>query len=206
MNVLEKLDRENLALKLSKCEFFQNEVNWLGHKLLSEGISSKLTKTEAILKLSPPKSLKHLRSFMGNINNLAKFIPNEASFTEKIRPLLRDKNEKKKLRSLKIQVKKFEWGEEHSEISELIKTAVANITKIHYNDPKMATRVKCDASHSGLGAKLEQQTAEGDWVPIAFASRYLNIHEKKYSTNELELLAVVWSVDRFEYYLLGKNS
>ena len=79
---------------------------------------------------------------MGNINNLAKFIPNEASFTEKLRPLLRDKNEKKKLRSLKIQVKKFEWGEEHSEIFELIKTAVANITKIHYNDPKMATRVK----------------------------------------------------------------
>ena len=151
MNVLEKLDRENLALKLSKCEFFQNELNWLGHKLLSEGISPKITKTEAILKLSPPKSLKQFRSFMGSLNHLAKFIPNAASFTKKLRPLL-EENEKKKLRSVKIQVKKFEWGEEHSEIFELIKTAVANITKIHYNDIKMATRVKCDASHSGLGA------------------------------------------------------
>ena len=96
-------------------------------------------------------------------------------------------------------------GEEHSEIFESIKTAVANITKIHFYDPKMATRVVCDASHNGLGATLEQQNAEGDWVPIAFASRYLNIQEKKYSTNELELLAVVWSVGRFKHYLLGKE-
>ena len=58
MNVLEK---ENLALKLSKCEFFQQEVNWLGHKLSMEGISPKITKTEAILKLSPPTSLKQLK-------------------------------------------------------------------------------------------------------------------------------------------------
>ena len=87
----------------------------------------------------------------------------------------------------------------------MIKTAVANITKIHYYDPKRATRVKCDASHSGLGATLEQQRAEGDWVPIAFTSRYLNFQEKKYSTNELKLLAVLWSVDRFKHYLLAKK-
>ena len=102
MNVLEKLDRENLALKLSKCEFFQNEVNWLGHKLSSEGTSPKITKTEAILKLSPPKSLKQLRSLMGSINQLAKCIPNAASLTEKLRLLLREDNEKRKLKSVKI--------------------------------------------------------------------------------------------------------
>ena len=83
MNVLEKLDREHLALKLLKCEFFQNEVNWLRHKLSLDGLSPKITKTEAILKLSPPKSLKQLRSFMGSINHSAKFIPNAANLTEK---------------------------------------------------------------------------------------------------------------------------
>ena len=95
MNVLEKLEKENLALKLSKCEFFQQEVNWLGHKLSLEGISPKITKTEATLKLSPPTSLKQLRSFLGSINHRAKFIPNAATLTEKLRPLLRVENEKK---------------------------------------------------------------------------------------------------------------
>ena len=80
---------------------------------------------------------------------------------------------------MKVQVKKFEWKEEHSEKFESIKAAVANITKIHYYDPSLATRVKCDASHSGLGASLEQQNVEGEWIPIAFASRYLNTQEKK---------------------------
>ena len=178
-------------------------MNWLGHKLSLEGISPKITKTEAILKLSPPTSLKQLRSFLGSINHLAKFIPNAAILTEK-KKMRRKENEKKNSKR-ENSSKKFLWKEEHSEIFESIKAAVANITKIQYYDRKLLTRVKCDASHSGLGASLEQQNWEGEWIPIAFASRYLNTQEKKYTINELELLAVVWSVDRLKHYLLGKE-
>ena len=53
--------------------------------------------------------------------------------------------------------------------------------------------VKCDAIHSNLGAAMEQELPDGSWVPISFASRFLIIQEKKYSTNELELLAIVCS-------------
>ena len=67
--VLKKLDAENLALKLSKCEFFKQEVNWLGHHLSEVGVRPKITKTEAIVNLNPPKLLKQLRSFLGSINH-----------------------------------------------------------------------------------------------------------------------------------------
>ena len=93
---------------------------------------------------------------------------------------------------------------EHTVVFDAIKNALANISKVNYYDANRETRVKCDASHNGLGATLEQQTDEGSWVPISFASRYLNIQEKKYSSNELELLAVVLEVDRYKQNYLGK--
>ncbi len=40
-------------------------------------------------------------------------------------------------------------------------------------------------------------------MPIAYASRFLNAAEERYSTNELELLAVVWSIEPFRNYVLG---
>ena len=63
-------------------------------------------------------------------------------------------------------------------------------------------RVRWDASKKGLGACLEQKIGQ-IWKPIAFASRFLNNLESRYSTNELELLAVVWSLEHFKYYLYG---
>ena len=60
-----------------------------------------------------------------------------------------------------------------------------------------------DASHDGLGAVLEQYSASG-WHPISFASRYYNPAEKKYSTNKLELLAVVWATEHFRNHISGR--
>ena len=54
---------------------------------------------------------------------------------------------------------------------------------------------------SGIMAKAEQWRIK----PIAFASRYLNNLENKYSIGELELLAVLWGLERFRFYLNGKQ-
>ena len=79
--------------------------------------------------------------------------------------------------------------------------------KCHYF-PDRRTRLKYDASKSGLVACLEQKVIEEEarlldrgWVPIAFTSRQLNAQEVNYSTSELELLAVVWSMYHLKYYL-----
>ena len=95
-DVLIKLNKEKLSLKLSKCEFYKTQVNWLGHKLSENGVTPKITKIEAILKFEHPHSLKQLRSLLGSMNHLSKFIPNAATLTDKLRPLLREENEKKK--------------------------------------------------------------------------------------------------------------
>ena len=85
-----------------------------------------------------------------------------------------------------------------------IKNKITKITEHKHFDKEKPTRVKCDASHKGLGATLEQWNPNG-WFPIAYASRFLNTAEQKYSTNELELLAVVWATEHFRYYLYGSD-
>ena len=85
----------------------------------------------------------------------------------------------------------------------MIKEKIAETTENKHYNPELETRIKCDASRKGLGCALEQRTPNG-WHTVAFASRFLNFVEDRYSINELELLGVVWSVKRFKNYLYGK--
>ena len=61
----------------------------------------------------------------------------------------------------------------------------------HFNGSK-ENIVTTDACKTGLGVALWKKQGNGELKPIAYASRYLNDAEKKYSIGELELLAVVW--------------
>ena len=143
------------------------------------------------MALDAPKTLKKLRSFLGSVHYIGKFIPNLAQISHPLRPLLRKSS-------------KFNWTTEHENCFQEIKTRIANATANSHYNPQLETRVKCDASRSGLGAALEQLTVDG-WKPIAFASRFLNSCEERYSVNELELLGVVWSTEYFKNYLYGKQ-
>ena len=62
--------------------------------------------------------------------------------------------------------------------------------------------VTTDASKTGLGITIWQKQDNRELKPIAFGSRYLNDTER---IGELELLAVVWGLERFLFYLPGKK-
>ena len=55
-----------------------------------------------------------------------------------------------------------------------------------------------------MEASIEQKH-KNTWHTIAFVSRFLKDHEFRYSTNELEQLAVVWSLEHFKHYLYGTD-
>ena len=76
--ILEKLDGENLTISLDKWKFACKQVEWLGYTINSEGTTPLIRKTEAIEKLSPPKTFKQLKNFIGSIYHLTRYIPNLA--------------------------------------------------------------------------------------------------------------------------------
>ena len=100
MKCLKRLDDENLRRNLPKCHFGELEIDWLGYHISQSGILPLESKTAAILSLEAPKTLKKLRSFLGSVHYIGKFIPNLAQISHLLRPLLKKSS-------------KFIWTAEH---------------------------------------------------------------------------------------------
>ena len=129
---------------------------------------------------------------MGTLNHLRRFIPDLHTHTVHFRA------------SLKACIKQsFLWGDDQSKAFYDIIKLIAKIPSMYHFDSSKGSIVKCDASHNGLGACLEQEVDLRIWAPTAFASRFLNNAEVRYSTNKLELLAIVWAREHLRKYLLG---
>ena len=186
---LDKLEEEKLAINLEKCHFAKTKISWLGYEINKNGIKPIVSKTQAILNLQQPTTQKQLKSFLGSIHHLTKFIPNLAETCKDFLKFLQKET-------------KFVWQEQHEATFNKIEDNIRHLTENTHFNINRNTRVKTDASRGGLGAVLEQETCDG-WVTIAYASRFLNTAEEKYSINELELLGVVWALEHFTHYLLG---
>ena len=145
--ILAKLDRKNMALKLEKCQLAKNTCEWLGHRITKSWITPMVRKTDPIDKLTAPKTLSELKSFMGSIHSLHKYLPALAETSAPLRPLLSKKNE-------------FLWTTDCQTAFESLKKQVANIVELKHFDVHKDIRIVCDASHNGLGAVLEQLGAE----------------------------------------------
>ena len=143
-----KLDEDNLRNNLQKCYFAKTEIEWLGYKFTQTGVSPLENKTATILAIPSSSTLKRLRSFLGSVHNISKFIPNLAQLCHPFRPLLKKST-------------KFVWTEEHFKHFNIIKDKIAESTEnCHYN-PKLEIRVKCNSSLSKLGDALEQNIPDG---------------------------------------------
>ena len=155
------------------------------------GIRPLQDKLGAITKIEIPKNEKELKSFLGAIQYLAKYIENLSAQTDILRKLLKKQNE-------------WNWTQEHTEAFNNLKKLITQLPCLaHYNADK-ENILTTDASTKGLGATLWQKQKDGNLKPIGFASKFLSDTEKKYALNELELLAVVWGLENFRLYIYGK--
>ena len=80
---------EGIKLNFEKCKFAQLSVNYLGHILCLNEIRPLHSNVDSILKLTPPKTIKELRRFLGKVNYNRKFIENITLILEPLHQLLR---------------------------------------------------------------------------------------------------------------------
>ncbi|GKA93811.1 putative reverse transcriptase domain-containing protein [Tanacetum coccineum] len=91
---------------------------------------------------------------------------------------------------------KFDWGEKEEATFQLLKQKSCSASILALPDGSENFMVYCDALHKGLGAVLMQKEKV-----IAYASRQLKVHKKNYTTNDIELRAVVFALKMWRHYL-----
>ena len=99
----------------------------------------------------------------------------------------------------------WNWGTEQDEdFGKIKKMLTESPCLAHYAKDK-DNIVTTNASTTGLEVTIPQKQDNGNTKLLAHGSRYLNDTEKKYSIGELQLLAVVWGLEKFRLYLYGKK-
>lgn len=192
-SVLSSLNERGILLNQEKCVFKVNSLEFLGHTISSEGIKPSNSKVEALQKFRTPVTSEEVRSFLGLATYVGRFLPDLATITAP-------------LRELTHSGVKFMWSKEQDEAFTTLKEMIGNVQQLYFFDNNLRTRVIADASPVALGAVLLQFEGETDSEPrpIAYASKSLTATERRYCQTEKEALALVWSVERFEVYLLGR--
>lgn len=146
-------------------------------------------KIRPVLEYPAPRNVKQLRRFLGMGSWYWRFQPQFATDSEPLTRILR-------------KDKRWEWEEAQKSAFEKIRERLTTFPVLSCPDFSTPFVLQTDASNVGLGAVLSQ-TVDGNERAIAFASRTLTDAERKYSTTELECLAVVWAIKKFRPYLEG---
>nr|GEX53659.1 putative reverse transcriptase domain-containing protein [Tanacetum cinerariifolium] len=183
--ILKLLKEEELYAKFSKCEFWLSKVQFLGHVIDSEGIHVDPAKIEAIKDWESPKTPTEIRQFLGLAGYYRRFIE---GFSKIARPVTK----------LTQKSVKFDWGEKAKVTFQWLKQKLCSTPILALPEGSENFVVYCDALHKGLGAVLMQKEKV-----IAYASHQLKVHEKNYTTHDLELGAVVFALKMWRHYLYG---
>ena len=80
--------------------------------------------------------------------------------------------------------------------------AVMSAPVLAYPDPNREYLLEMDTLRLGLGAVLSQRQSDGKYHPVAFGSRALPGVEANYHSTKLKFLAMKWSIEHFQTYLL----
>ena len=193
--VFDRFLEHRLKLKPSKCHFLQDEITFLGHEISADGMRPGTANLKAIAEMAPPKTYTEIWHFTGMTGFFWQFIKGYSKIAKPLNDLLEGEASKLKNEELELMPQALQAFKD-------LKKKCMTAPVLVFADFKKPFRLETDASGEGLGAVLLQESDDGQYHPVAFASRELKGGEPKYHSSKLEFLALKWAVmEQFRKYL-----
>ena len=189
--VLQRFRDAGLKLKPSKCQFFRKEVTYLGHVISPRGVLPNPANTKKVSSWPRPTNPTEVRSFLGLASFYRRFI---LGFAQISSPLT----------DLTHKGRQFVWTDDCEEAFNSLKQALTSPPLLAYPDFGNKFFLATDASQDAVGAVLSQMEDGKDRV-VAYYSQKLTATQRKWSTYDRELWAIVSSVRHFRHYLRGQE-
>jgi hypothetical protein len=174
----ECLDNISFFVKLSKCDFVQHELEYLGHIISSVGVATDPRKTKAVREWYVPTNTTKLRGFLGLTGYYRKFVKNYGLLAKSLTKLLKKKQ--------------YCWCAEAQTTFERLKSVVSSTPVLALPDFNKPFTIETVASDVGFGAILMQED-----MPVAFISKPLSDTHKSLSIYEKEFMALILAVDKW---------
>jgi hypothetical protein len=189
-DVLAVLEEHNLYLKLEKCVWEADSIDYLG-LILEKGVTCMdPTKVKGVRNWATPSTKKHIRSFLGFCNFYHTFIRGFAKLA-------------KPLNNLTKKDAPWTWGDGKQNTFDTLKHRITEEPILRQPQMDKQFELEVDASGYAIGAVLMQRQEDGKCHPVGFYSATLNDAERNYNIYDLELLAVIKSLENWRVYLAG---
>ncbi|GJZ40462.1 putative reverse transcriptase domain-containing protein [Tanacetum coccineum] len=180
------LRKRSLYSRFSNGEFLDSEsTSSSDHVIDSQGIHVDPAKIESIKDWASPKSPTKIHQFLGLARYYRRFIE---GFSKISKPMT-------KLTQKKVM---FVWGDKQEAAFQLLKQKLCSAPILALPEGSEDSITYCDAPIKGLGAVLQPKKKV-----ISYASRQLKIHEKNYTTHDLELGVVMFALKIWRHCLYG---
>ncbi|XP_071912388.1 uncharacterized protein [Coffea arabica] len=176
--VLQVLREHKLYAKFSKCEFWLEEISFLGHRISKNGIAMDPTKVEAVTLWKQPENPTEIRSFLGLAGYYRRFIKDFSKIAGPMTELTKKNH-------------KFIWSPKCETSFQELKRRLTTVPVLALPEGVDGYVVYSDASKEGLGCVLMQKEKV-----VAYASRKLKPHEMNYPTHDLKLAAVIFALKK----------
>ena len=189
--VFQQFQKYDQRVKLSKCVFMAPSVIYFGLRFSERGIQPTDEKVKAIQDAPTPRNLTELLYILAMLAALKNFIPKLSTLAHPLYQLLGNKP--------------WKWTSNCDQAFGDIKRALTSETTLTHYDPGLPVELSVVASPYGLGAVIMHVYPNEKRRPIAYPSRTLNEHEKRYGEIDKEALAIMFGLKRFHLYLYGRH-